>query len=149
MTTRLPHGFNAVYKFSCPYVLNRMYYARSFWKTLFQVAIDKHPIKSYSENLRSTLELTLYFGTSSIDQTHFKNLAAFAARFLKCIWPFYDVAKQRVKVCCGTGSLKNFLCIIESRLHQFILLNVLFLYPWKYQKIFGLLTFSGGTEIEH
>ena len=27
------------------------------------------------------------------DQTHFKNLAAFAARFLKCVWPFYDIAK--------------------------------------------------------
>ena len=30
-------------------------------------------------------------------QTHFKNLAAFAARFLKCVRPFYDIAKQRVK----------------------------------------------------
>ena len=24
-------------------------------------------------------------------QTHFKNLAAFAARFLKCVWPFWDI----------------------------------------------------------
>ena len=24
-------------------------------------------------------------------QTHFKNFAAFAARFLKCVWPFWDV----------------------------------------------------------
>ena len=23
----------------------------------------------------------------------FKNLTAFAARFLKCVWPFYDIAK--------------------------------------------------------
>ena len=30
-------------------------------------------------------------------QTHFKNLAAFSARFLKCVWPFYDIAKQKVK----------------------------------------------------
>ena len=30
---------------------------------------------------------------SSNGQTHFKNLAAFAARFLKCVWPFYDNAK--------------------------------------------------------
>ena len=27
----------------------------------------------------------------------FKNLAANAARFLKCVWPFYDIAKKRVK----------------------------------------------------
>ena len=24
-------------------------------------------------------------------QTHFKNLAANAARFLKCVWPFWDL----------------------------------------------------------
>ena len=24
-------------------------------------------------------------------QTHFKNLSAFAARFLKCVWPFWDI----------------------------------------------------------
>ena len=27
---------------------------------------------------------------------HFKNFAAFAARFLKWVWPFYDIAKWRV-----------------------------------------------------
>ena len=30
-------------------------------------------------------------------QTHFKNLAAFAARFLKCVWPFWNTIHQRVK----------------------------------------------------
>ena len=30
---------------------------------------------------------------SSNGQTHFKNLAANAGRFLKCVWPFYDIAK--------------------------------------------------------
>ena len=29
--------------------------------------------------------------------THFKNLAVFAARFLKCVGPFYEIAKQKVK----------------------------------------------------
>ena len=24
-------------------------------------------------------------------QTHFKNIAAFAARFLKCAWSFWDI----------------------------------------------------------
>ena len=29
-------------------------------------------------------------------QTHFKNLAAFAVRFLKCMWPFLDIIHFRV-----------------------------------------------------
>ena len=29
-------------------------------------------------------------------QTHFKNLAAFAARFLKCVQPFWDIMHERV-----------------------------------------------------
>ena len=28
-------------------------------------------------------------------QTHFKNIAANPARFLKCVWPFYDNAKLK------------------------------------------------------
>ena len=36
--------------------------------------------------------LTLYFTMSKNDQTHFKNLTAFAARFLN-VWPFYNIAK--------------------------------------------------------
>ena len=27
-------------------------------------------------------------------QTHFKNLAAFAAKFLKCVWPFWDIMQR-------------------------------------------------------
>ena len=30
-------------------------------------------------------------------QTHFKNLAANAARFLKCDWPFYDIANKGLR----------------------------------------------------
>ena len=30
-------------------------------------------------------------------QTNFENLAAFAAIFLRCVWPIYDIAKKRVK----------------------------------------------------
>ena len=37
--------------------------------------------------------LTLYFEMSQNGQTQFKNLAAFAARFLKCVGPIYDIAK--------------------------------------------------------
>ena len=31
-------------------------------------------------------------------QTHFKNLAGFAARFVKCVWPFWDIMHLRVKI---------------------------------------------------
>ena len=30
-------------------------------------------------------------------QTHFKNFAGFAARSLKCAWPFWDIIHWRVK----------------------------------------------------
>ena len=30
-------------------------------------------------------------------QTHLKNVAANAARFLKCVWPFWDIIYSRVK----------------------------------------------------
>ena len=30
-------------------------------------------------------------------QTHFKNLAANATLFLKCVWPFWDIMHWRVK----------------------------------------------------
>ena len=42
---------------------------------------------------RVTFLLALYFAMSLNVQTHFKNLTVFAARFLKCVWPFYDIAK--------------------------------------------------------
>ena len=34
---------------------------------------------------------------AQIGQTHFKSLAAHAARFLKCVWPCWDM-HQKVKV---------------------------------------------------
>ena len=34
---------------------------------------------------------------SQNDQAHFKNLTAFAAKFLKCVWPFWDIMHERVK----------------------------------------------------
>ena len=36
-------------------------------------------------------------------QTHFKNLAANAARFLKCVWPFRDIMHERVKASKNFG----------------------------------------------
>ena len=37
--------------------------------------------------------LTLFFAMSWNSQTHFKSLAAFAARFLKYVGLFYDIAR--------------------------------------------------------
>ena len=48
-------------------------------------------------NIYIEVKVTLYFAMSQNGQIHFKNLAANAARFLKCVWPFYNIAKYRVK----------------------------------------------------
>ena len=45
---------------------------------------------------KKSLKLTLWYIMSQDGQTHFKNLAAKAARFLKCIWPFWDIMHERV-----------------------------------------------------
>ena len=37
--------------------------------------------------------LTLYLAMPQNGQTHFKNPAAFTARFLKCVRPFHNTAK--------------------------------------------------------
>ena len=42
--------------------------------------------------------LALWGLTSQNGQTHFKNLAVNATRFLKCVWLFWDVKYWRVKV---------------------------------------------------
>ena len=34
---------------------------------------------------------------SQNEQTHFKSLAANAARMLKCVWPFWDIVHWSVK----------------------------------------------------
>ena len=57
--------------------------------------IRRTSVSVYSENLRTVL--TLWCIMSQNGQTHFKNLAANAARFLKCAWPFWDIMHQRVK----------------------------------------------------
>ena len=31
-------------------------------------------------------------------QTHFKNLAEYDARFLKCVWPFWDIMYEMINV---------------------------------------------------
>ena len=42
------------------------------------------------------LKLFLQFKTSQNGQIHFKNLAANAVRFLKCVWPPWDVMRKRL-----------------------------------------------------
>ena len=45
-------------------------------------------------------------------QIHFKNLAAFNARFLKCVWPFWDIMHERVKE--WTARFYLFKAVIET-----------------------------------
>ena len=47
----------------------------------------------YFQCISSVIILTLYCTMSQNGQIRFKNLAAFAARFLKCVWPFQDVMR--------------------------------------------------------
>ena len=49
-------------------------------------------------NIYIEVKVTLYFAMSQNGPIHFKNLAANAARFLKCVWPFYNIAKYRVNI---------------------------------------------------
>ena len=37
-----------------------------------------------------------FFLMSQNGQTHFKNFAANAARFLECVWPFWDIMYEGV-----------------------------------------------------
>ena len=46
-------------------------------------------------------------------QTHFKNLPAFAARFLKYVWPFWDIMFLRV-------NRPIIDCVIEKRYLPYI-----------------------------
>ena len=53
--------------------------------------------------------------TSENGQTHFKNLAAFAARFLKCVWPFWDVMQCRNWYICERPSANWSVYICRGR----------------------------------
>ena len=52
----------------------------------------------YFWGLYNILILTFYFAMSWNGPTHFKNLAANVARFFRCVWPFNNIAKERVKI---------------------------------------------------
>ena len=45
------------------------------------------------ENSKNENSINPLFHNVVNGQTHFKNLAANAARFLKCVCPVYDIAK--------------------------------------------------------
>ena len=49
------------------------------WLSFNMITIENTPI-------------SLYFAMLQNGQTHFKNLAANTARFLRFVWPFYDIA---------------------------------------------------------
>ena len=49
-------------------------------------------------------------------QTHFKNLVANAARFLKCVWPFWDIMHERVKYAKNSNQNKAYVNIQKNYL---------------------------------
>ena len=68
---------------SSPFFLSVSHFFRAWSKINLEV---------YEVIICLNKDFTLYFAMSKNGQTHFKNFAAFAARFLKCAWPFYDTA---------------------------------------------------------
>ena len=48
------------------------------------------------------------FECTTSQNGHFENLAAFTARFIKCVWPFWDVMHQKIKLVEITRTLPNF-----------------------------------------
>ena len=59
---------------------------KSTWKTIWK---KKKACRAWSVAEHTKL-LTPFRGFNP-GQPHFKNFAAFAAKFLKCVWPFWDV----------------------------------------------------------
>ena len=49
-------------------------------------------------------------------QMHFKNRAAIAARFLKYVWPFWDILYERVKIilCSVLANIPEWNCRQKS-----------------------------------
>ena len=75
-----------------------MNYYYSFMGDLKPKLYDMRIIETFAAHKQWSFSLTissltLYFAMLWNGQTHFKNLAAFAAGFLKCVWPFHDIAK--------------------------------------------------------
>ena len=54
-------------------------------------------------------------------QTHFKNLAAFTARFLKSVWQFWDIMHETVKAAIDVSRKEEFwnlLCLGANNLSR-------------------------------
>ena len=74
-----------IFKFpSSPFFLSVSHFFRAWSKINLEV---------YEVIICLSKDFTLCFAMSKNGQTHFKNFAAFAARFLKCAWSFYNIAK--------------------------------------------------------
>lgn len=60
---------------------------------------------------RESKTIRLYFNplihNAPKNQTYFKNLGAFAAKFLKCVIPFWDVLHERVNTYYKPEILRN------------------------------------------
>ena len=54
-------------------------------------------------------------------QIHFKNLAVFAARFLKCAWPFWDIMHQRAKFALYNSKRED----VCNEFQNFMIVNLL------------------------
>ena len=69
-------------------------YCKIKWSPFWSIVV-LHPD---TDSTAAVYLLTYYWIMYQNDQTLFKNLAAFAARVLKCVWPFWGIMHERVKV---------------------------------------------------
>ena len=95
-----------------------------------------HNTNCRGEDLSPVVYLTLYFAMSQNGQTHFKNIAAFAEKFLKYLWPFTPLRSKALKellynvpgnktgslnitffVVSGSNLMITFTVFLELRLH--------------------------------
>ena len=80
--------------------------------------------------------LTLWCIISQNGQTHFKNLAANAARFLNCAWPFWDIMHYRaaaIYTSAKSGGRKKGLSLkcYSDKLIDLVLLSIIILFVIK------------------
>ena len=56
-------------------------------------------------------------------QTHFKNLAPFTARFLKCVWPFWDIRLKLIVFLQSCKRLMGFTLSFEVKAKNKLAVN--------------------------
>ena len=80
-------------------------------------------------------------------QAQFKNLAAFAARFLKCVWPFWEIMHQRVKAWEFPSFHPLFrLCVILNKNPSHVIHNMI---DWEKEFFLLVVFICSGIDLKN